>query len=61
MDQNSLPLGLRFALAQNPDALRIYANLPKERKTEILEKAHSVSSKDEMQSLVNGISAQEWR
>ncbi len=61
MDQNSLPLGLSFALAQNPDAMRIYINLPEERKTEILEKARSVSSKDEMQSLVDGISAQEWR
>lgn len=61
MDQNGLPLGLSFALAQNPDAMRIYASLPKERKSEILEKAHSVTSKEEMQSLVDSISVQEWR
>ncbi len=58
MEKNNLPLGFSFALAQNPDAMRIFANMSEARQAEILQKAHSVSSKDEMQSLVNNLSAQ---
>lgn len=56
MDRNDLPLGFCFALAQNPDAMQTFSNLPEDKKAEILQKAHSVMSKGEMQSLVNSIS-----
>lgn len=58
MDKNDLPLGFAFALAQNPDAMQRFSNLPESEKTQILQKAHSVSSRGEMQSLVDSLSAQ---
>ena len=59
MDRNDLPLGFSFALAQNPDAMMQFSNLPQSRQAEILQKAHAVSSKQEMQSLVNSLFASE--
>lgn len=59
MEKNNLPLGFSFALAQNPRAMQIFSNLPEYRRSEILQRARSVSSKDEMQSLINGLSPQE--
>ena len=53
MNQNDLPLGFAFALAQRPEAMQTFSNLPATEKSEILQKAHNVSSKAEMQSLVN--------
>lgn len=58
MDQNDLPLGFSFSLAQHPDAMQAFSNLSDVKKAEILQKAHSVSSKAEMQALVNSLSAQ---
>lgn len=58
MTKNDLPLGFSFALAQNPNAMQIFSNLPEGKKAQILEKAHSVSSKDEMQALVRDLSMQ---
>ena len=55
MEQNALPLGFGMALAQQPDALNVFAALPKARKDEIIQRAHSVSSKDEMQALVQSL------
>ena len=57
MDKNDLPLVLGFARAQNPEALRAFSLLPEEKRSQIVQQAHSVSSKSEMQSLVNGLSA----
>ena len=56
MDRNELPLGFAFALAQRPEAMQTFSNLPPTKKSEILQKAHNVSSKAEMQSLVNSLS-----
>ena len=56
--ENNLPLGFSFALAQNPEAMQAYSNIPEEKQTEILNRAKSVVSKSEMQGLVNGLSAQ---
>ena len=57
MDKNDLPLGFGFALAQNPEAMRAFSLLPEEKRSHIVQQAHSVYSKSEMQSLVNGLSA----
>ena len=48
MEQNKLPLGFSFALAQNPQAMQVFANLSETKRQEILQKTHTVSSKDEM-------------
>ena len=53
MKQNDLPIGFSFALAQNPAAMKTFASLPQSMQTDILQKAGTVSSKAEMQSLVN--------
>ena len=55
MDQNDLPLGFAFALAQRPEAMQTFSNLPPAKQSEILQRAHDVSSKAEMQSLVNSL------
>ena len=57
MDRNDLPLGFTFALAQNPDAMRNFSLMSETEKSEILQRAHSVSSKNQMQALVNDLSA----
>jgi hypothetical protein len=57
MDRNALPAEFCFALMQNPDSMKKFSNLPEGKQTEILQRARSVSSKDEMQTLVEGISA----
>lgn len=57
MDKHELPLGFGFALAQNPKAMKNFASLSESKRSEILNKAHAVSSKEEMQSLVNGLTA----
>ena len=58
MDSLDLPIGLAFALAQNPEAMKTFSDLPESKRSEILQKARMVSSKGEMQSLVNTLSAQ---
>lgn len=58
MNANKLPLGFGFALAQNPEAMKAFSGLTEAQQAEILQKAHAVSSKDEMQTLVNRLSAQ---
>ncbi len=57
MDRNDLPLGFGFALAQNSDAMQKFSKLPENEQQKLLQQAHAVSSKDEMQRLVNGIAA----
>jgi len=56
MDRNDLPLGFSFALAQSPNAMQTFSNLPPSRQSKILQRAHAVSSEHEMQALVNEIS-----
>lgn len=58
MDTNDLPLGFAFVLAQRPEAMQVFSGLSEERKAELLQRAHGVSSKAEMQALVEGLSAQ---
>ena len=55
MDRQELPLGLGFALAQDPEAMEAFTALPEADRTALLERAHTVSSREEMQALVNGL------
>ena len=57
MEQGNMPLGFSFALAQNPKAMRTFANLSEAKQHEVLQKLHAVSSRNEMQAFVDGISA----
>lgn len=56
MDKNELPIGFSFSLAQNPDAMERFAKLSKDEQADILQKARSVTSKNEMRALVNSLS-----
>ncbi len=55
MDRNEIPIGFGFALAQDPEAMKKFANLPENKQTEILQKARRASSKSEMQSIVDNM------
>lgn len=56
MDRTDLPLGFAFMLAQNPDAMKRFSDLPESKQTQILKRAHGVSSKGEMRALVKELS-----
>lgn len=55
MKQNEIPVGFGMALAMNPDAMNQFAQLSEQQKQNILNAAHSVNSKHEMQQLVESI------
>ena len=59
MDNHQMPLGFGFALAQNPDAMKKFSALPEARQEQLLRQARAVSSKREMQSLVNGLTVEQ--
>ncbi len=48
-----LPLGLGMALAQNVKAMERFTTLSDAEKLKIINEAHSVNSKNEMQSFVS--------
>lgn len=51
--ESSLPEGFAMALAQNPAALDAFGRLPGQEKAHYVERAHQVSSKAEMRTLVS--------
>lgn len=53
MDEQELPVGFGFALAQNPAAMECFAMLSQEQRGEILRQVQGVSSKQEMQALAD--------
>lgn len=58
MERNDIPVGFGFALAQNPEAMDHFAALDESRRSEILRQAHAISSKTELQSLVDRLTLQ---
>lgn len=57
MKGNELPLGFGMALAQNETAMKKFESLTESEKQSVLQQAHHVNSKREMQQLVSGIAA----
>lgn len=51
--ENEIPLGLGFALAQDPAAMRRFSTLPASQMDACLQRARSVRSRGEMQALVD--------
>ena len=47
-----LPLGFGMALAQHPEAMARFAGLSEEEQQAIIDGAHAVRSKEEMQAYV---------
>lgn len=52
---DGLPLGLGFGLAMNEEAMSSFASMTEEEKRQVIEAARGVSSKEEMQNLVQNI------
>lgn len=55
MEKMELPLGFGMALAQNEAAMKKFETLTEAQKQAVLQQAHSVGSKREMQQLVSHI------
>lgn len=52
-----MPLGFVNALAKNESAMKKFAQMENSEKKVVLEKAHNVSSKKEMQSLIKSLNS----
>lgn len=50
-----VPLGFGMVLAQNLEAMRHFSSLPRERQNEIISRAKSVNSKQEMRDFVSSL------
>lgn len=50
-----MPIGLGMALAMNPETMQKFASLPENKKQEIINGTHSVTSKEEMRQYVESI------
>ena len=55
MTHPELPIGFGFALAQNPEAMQVFTRLPEARQAKIVQRARAVSSKQEIQTLVDSL------
>ena len=55
IDMEELPLGLGMALAQHPEAMARFAGLSGEEQQAIIDGAHAVRSKQEMQAYVENL------
>ena len=53
--EDGLPLGLGFGLAMNEKAVDSVASMNEEEKKQVIEAARGMTSKEEMQNLVNNI------
>ncbi len=53
MDQLELPLGFGMALAQNEPAMKRFESYSEAEKQAIIQKTHSITSKQEMRAFVN--------
>lgn len=53
-----LPLGFGMALAQNEAAMKRFEALSEDEKQAVIQRTHSVNSKQEMRQLVTELSAQ---
>ena len=50
--QKELPLGFGMALAQNPEAMKRFAEMPEERQAQVVSGTHGIQSRAEMHAYV---------
>jgi hypothetical protein len=50
-----IPLGLSSALARNVSAMRVFAEMPEDKRQSFIEGARAINSKEEMRAYVSGI------
>lgn len=58
MQKQDLPLGFGMALAQNEPAMRVFESMSEPEKEAFILRTRSVRSKQEMEKLVSGLTAQ---
>lgn len=58
MEFEKLPVGFAMALAQNRTAMEKFASMPEEQKQTVIDRAHHVSNKNEMQQVVASLAKQ---
>lgn len=55
VDGNDIPLGMGMAFAEDLSALTRFAALPPAEQQRMIERAHTITSKQEMQELISSI------
>ncbi len=58
MNHYQMPVGLGMALAQRPEAMEKFVSLSDEKKQEIIDGTHFISSKAQMRAYVDKILSQ---
>lgn len=53
-------MGFGMALAQNPDAMDVFAALTEEQRQKVLDKSRRIRSKEEMRSYVDSLVGPGW-
>lgn len=49
----TVPIGLGYALAENSEALKYFAELSEQRRKEVIEQTRAITSKAEMRAFVD--------
>ena len=57
MEIGGLPVGFGFALMMDPDALRNFTILPKDKRNDVLSQARQSSSKKETHDLIDALAS----
>ncbi|MDE6280553.1 MAG: hypothetical protein K2M15_01960 [Oscillospiraceae bacterium] len=52
---NDMPVGLMMTLAENEQAMRRFADLPDQERSQVMNQARQAASRDEMQALVQSL------
>ena len=58
MDRNDIPLGFGFSLAQDPETMKKFSALPRDKQARILKTAHETASKEGMDTLIKEFTVQ---
>ena len=57
---NGVPLGLGMALMHNSFAMGYFSELTEEERKDVIERTHSVNSKDEMRTFVDSLGKEKY-
>ena len=52
---NDIPVGLMMTLAENEAAMRRFATLSEQERSQVISQARQAASRDEMKSIVSGL------
>lgn len=55
LNDKEIPIGLGMALAQNLDAMQVFASLDKGSRNRIIQRSHQAQSKNDMLNIVDDL------